>query len=523
MSCFGAVAVVLLFAGRLYAQPGIGQNGVVNSASQIPSTLPGGPLARGALIRIHGIKFSSGSGTSVTLVHNETSLRLPLVSAAATLIEARIPRQAPLGASSLIVTVDGKPSRPFPVEVAASNPGIFALNGEGWGPGRIWNIAASGARSANSTSHPALRGQRVVLETTGLGDAKEVTVAIGNREAKASLPRATARPGEEEITVQIPNDAPLGCYVPAFIEVTPTRASNVVTLSIHAPKQTCDVEPIHGLDWNGVAIVALTRMQTKALRLHAPDLIEDNARVTFIGNSTLPVVSPLPPAGTCIAYINSLQAYTKSPTTIGSVLSGVGLSSTEDYAVLGIDGGPELRLSRQGESRVIGAGGTLGRYRAVLGGRGTGPEPAPFLDPGTFELEVPGGDFLKPFRAVIPGPPAFEWTDREQISLVDRQHPPTLHWSSARGRMFIIASNVDQITTASSACVCAARAGDGQFTIPAALLGNVPASQDIPGVPYDRLDVVSVEVTKLKGIESAGLSGAVSVGVYSLGRNVKYR
>jgi uncharacterized protein (TIGR03437 family) len=169
-------------------QPGVGQNGVVNAASQIPPTLPGGAIARGALFTIHGVRLTSltAGRTTVTLF----GLPLKIMSHSPKKLEALMAPSAPLGQGALVVTVDGLASKPFPVEVAAFNPGIFTDNGEGWGPVRV---------DGNSAEKPAHPGQRVSLSATGMGGVREISLVVGNRMAKGLAVRGP-REGEDRIT-----------------------------------------------------------------------------------------------------------------------------------------------------------------------------------------------------------------------------------------------------------------------------------------------------------------------------------
>ena len=81
-------------------------------------------------------------------------------------------------------------------------------------------------------------------------------------------------------------------------------------------------------------------------------------------------------------------------------------------------------------------------------------------------------------------------TDRDSIPAVDRSHGVTLHWRDESGRpiltLLIIARNVDQIATTIGMTICAVPYAEaGQFTIPPALLANIPASSaNSPGGSY---------------------------------------
>src|SRR5205807_273925 len=111
----------LAAASTISAQPGIGQNGVVNAASQIAPTLAGGAIARGALFNIYGVLFGTPDNTTVTISTGGATVPVKILSIRPSKIDAFMPASAPLGHSSLIVTVNGKAGKPFPIEVAAFN------------------------------------------------------------------------------------------------------------------------------------------------------------------------------------------------------------------------------------------------------------------------------------------------------------------------------------------------------------------------------------------------------------------
>jgi uncharacterized protein (TIGR03437 family) len=516
-----SVAVMLCgAAARLPGQPGISQNGVVNLASRIPPTLAGGAIARGALFSIYGIRLGSADHTAVTISQGGNATPIQIVSVFARRIEALMPRTAPLGSGSLVVNADGKPSKAFPVMVVDSNPGIFARNGEGWGPGRIDNIDASGSRAANSSSNPARPGARVSFVTTGLGNQKKISLMVGGRPAKAKAPRPTAKPGEEELTFQIPADAPDGCYVPLYLRLSNTRASNVVSIAIRSRPGPCDPSPLPTASPQRAGIVILSRTRMRAIRDGAPEALADDARIAFIATTeqSAPMPIQLPPAGTCAASTSSYQTNTSLSNSILSIIRVEGR---------GLDAGKTLLLSRANQTRSISQSWEgPGIYRKHLGSHGYDPhrrDPPLFLEPGDFTLLGTGGNEVGRFTTPFSVPASFEWIDREQIRVVDRTRGVTVHWKSAAPdqTMVILARNIDQITTAIGMCVCTASAAAGQMTIPAPLLSNVPATQDVAGVPYEELAVGSL--TMRPGIKATGLSGGFGVFVYAIGRFVQYR
>src|SRR5579871_757738 len=116
--------------------PWIAQNGVVNSASRIPSTLPGGAIARGALFTIFGVRFGTVEHTRVAIDFGGVKVAAQVNRSTPQQIDARMPDSVRLGAAAVVVTVDGRASAAFPITIVAANPGIFSLNGLGWGPAR---------------------------------------------------------------------------------------------------------------------------------------------------------------------------------------------------------------------------------------------------------------------------------------------------------------------------------------------------------------------------------------------------
>jgi uncharacterized protein (TIGR03437 family) len=507
-------------AAEVLGQPGIAQNGIVNLASRIPSTLAGGAIARGALFSIYGIRFIAGDHTAVTISQGDSHTRVPTVTVFPRRIEALMPESAPLGSGSLVVTVDGKSSKPFPVNVVASNPGIFSMNGEGWGEGRVENIDASGSRSVNSTSNPARPGSRVALVTTGLGNAKGIGLMLGERPAKAGSRRPTAKPGEEELTFRVPENTPEGCFVPLYLRESPTRASNVVTMAVRSRPGPCDPSPLPIAPPDRVGVLILSRTRMRAIREGAPESIVDDARIAFIATAGRSAQLPiqLPPPGTCVAYTSSYETNSNLSNSLVSIVRVEGR---------GLDAGTKLVLSHAKQTRSISQSWEgQGIYRGHLGTTGSDlrrkSQPL-FLEPGEFTLRGTGGKEVGSFNTVFSVPGPFEWTDREQTRVVDRNRGVTVHWKNGAPDqlMVILARNIDQITTAIGMCICTASGAAGQFSIPPAMLANVPATHDMAGIPYDELVVGSL--TPRPGIKASGLDGTFGVYIYAAGRFVEYK
>jgi len=488
---------------------------VVNQASQIPPTLASGSLARGAAFTIRGVHL--GPDPVVWLRKGGSPTRVRVLAASALKIEAVLPETAPLGAALLVVSSGGLESKPFPVQIVASNPGIFSVNQRGWGPGRIENLDSLGMRTLNSTSNPARPGQRVAMRITGLGKDTGATLVVGDRALPAGLLRPLPAPGEQEVSFLVPQRVPSGCYVPVYFRASTGRPSNVVTMAIHSGTGNCETGPLPLLDQQRVGVAVFTRSN---MLDGAISRMEDEVIAVFAAKNKGPVLSPLmllPPPGTCTFYTSSFQAETIRPDSLASAL----------IAELGGDGlaaGAELSAVQGKNHQVIpGEGGTAGYYRARLGSYRNKPKKL-FLEPGRFVFSGQGGTDVGAFSVSVESPAPFEWVNRGQIFVVDRNRALPLTWrKQASGqRTIILATNVDQVTTAIGTCLCTAPPGATRFEIPAGLLENIPASSAVSGVPYDQLFVASLPAGGAERLQAPGIASGSVLTIFASGRFVKY-
>jgi uncharacterized protein (TIGR03437 family) len=67
--------------------------------------------------------------------------------------------------ANVVVVYQGNPSAPFPLPIAATQPGIFTSSGTGTGQGAILNQDLS----VNGASHPAARSAWISIYATGEG------------------------------------------------------------------------------------------------------------------------------------------------------------------------------------------------------------------------------------------------------------------------------------------------------------------------------------------------------------------
>jgi uncharacterized protein (TIGR03437 family) len=514
------IVLGLFLFGCLIVQaqpPAIEQNGVVNAASNIPPTLPGGALARGAKFRVEGVRLS-GEPVAILITRATASARARILSASPRQVDAIVPDNAPLGEAELVVRRASEGSAPYAVTIVSANPGLFSRNGAGWGPGRIRNLGGTGS-SENSTSQSAQPLERIALAASGIGAAPVAVpdVFIGGKSAQVISAKHSIDPGEDEIVVEVPSSAPEGCFVPVYAQQKQMPPSNVVTVAIRRGGGACQMLGAPVGRRAGTIVLARSSM----LDRHGRISVSDEAAAAFVDTAGEPALSRIaltPPVGTCTAYTGSYQSsFTMASSISASLLSTVGKQ--------GLDVGDSIVLRRGEETREVPrTHSATGLYSARLGGRdwrGVSALLPLFFEPGEYLLGAPGGRDAGPFK-VPGGPPApFVWTNRDAVAEIDRTRPLTLTWSPVRldQAVLIVATSVDQLTTATAMFYCLVSGLQNQFTIPQAMLANFPITQNVPGLPLTQLVVGSL--TARTDLQAGGASGLDTITVVSLFANMR--
>ena len=132
---------------------------------------------------------------------------------------------APETGALVVVTVDGKPSVPFSLNLVANAPGIFT-------PGIV-----NPDGSTNSTGTPVARGTYVAIYLTGLAVplTGSVTVNIGNQVLIPLYAGAQGLPALDQVNVTIPASLGTGS-LPLSVCVAGTGGqsvcSNVVSVYV---------------------------------------------------------------------------------------------------------------------------------------------------------------------------------------------------------------------------------------------------------------------------------------------------
>jgi uncharacterized protein (TIGR03437 family) len=412
-------------ASRKPAPPYISPEGVINAASQMPSQLPGGAIARGSRFRILGVRLGPGQ-VSVRVRKGNAMVDAVPTYTSATRIDAILPASSPIGDVSLTVTNNGLSSAPFPIKVVESSFGIFTENGAGWGP---------------AAEAPGAPGETIAIRGTGLGTVHEPEVVLGGRRVRRVRNAGPSRrgSGEDEIRFQIPDDAPQGCHVPVQVR-SGGVASNVATVAIAPKGKAC----VATAQWLGDSPLVLIRSRMRSERFGdwAVDLVA--ARFGQSQSEELAPFRLLPPTGGCTAYARTISWDDLS-------------ELTALRNIVAPDGGWLTVSGPEGSKSVTkGPRGPFTYWRGLGGlspGRGKAPEPL-FLTPGDYTVAGRGDPEIGSFRAQVTVPTPLEWTNQSQIETIDRRKGVAVAWSGVGPSelVIVIASNMDQVTGAMGLC-----------------------------------------------------------------------
>jgi len=412
-----------------------------------------------------------------------------------TQINAIMPSNAPLGTSSLVVTYNNATGPPSPVQIVNSAVGIFSVPGGGIGPGVFLNFVTQENQPVNAPGVSAKRGQVITMYATGLGPVgysdtipasagdlpTPVEIFVGGKLAnKLYTGRAPGIAAEDQMVFEIPADAPLGCWVPVQVRTEGRVVSNSVTMAIAADGGACS-EP-----GNALAKPLISGSKTGLVALYRLDQQHGRGRTKYedvldFGTVTLrqdlggpfafnPLFS-LPPAGSCTVYAGSIDFFGGTNPLL-TAPSGKYLNGGANFSLITPKGGRAIAGPKVGPVNVATLGGNFpGTYT---------PRQTPVLDSGTtFQLNGDGGADVGPIRASFAVTAALTWTNRNQITEVNRSQPLTINWAGAPAgqTVLIMGSNSDIPLNSNAMFVCTADAAAGTFSVPSQILQSLPASR----------------------------------------------
>jgi uncharacterized protein (TIGR03437 family) len=160
----------------------------------------------------------------------------------------------PAGTATVVVTNNGAASSPASFNVAASAPGIFAVQ---FGVGQAIAINLDGTLAAPAgsipglTTHPAKKGDAIIIYANGLGQVSPTVangqnsldqlrntnampvVMVGGQQAQVLFSGLTPQfVGVNQVNIVIPQSAPTGDKVPLQIQLGGITSTDQVTMAI---------------------------------------------------------------------------------------------------------------------------------------------------------------------------------------------------------------------------------------------------------------------------------------------------
>lgn len=504
--------------------PALTPGGIVNAASQLPSSLRGGAIAVGARFTIPGVRLGPevavrGSESdpptkladvAVRVVQGDRAWDAGLLSVSATRIDALMPSSARPGDANVTVTYKGQTSEPYGLTLVAASLGIYP-------PEATPSVAA---------------GEVVTLK--GTGAVGSLAVVVGGKPADdVRVDAADCCKGVEQISFRVPAGAPMGCFVPVQARTADGRPSNAIAIAIHASGAPCHDE----LDWfresvetaRSAGFLALARV---SIDLHLPNKSASQYQFDYgiasfgrqeSGQRQFP---PMPPAGTCTVFTARLN--------LRQIL---GQARAADFTSIPEKTRGNRRLDVGDAISIAGPGGTRtlahdprqkDYYAATLGGLvpfSRGEAKPLYLSRGAYTVSAAGGADVGPFSTKLEVMPVIQWKNRDRIDVVDRDAGVALEWKAARPNdaVLLLAVNADRNSGDSAVCMCMAHAADGQFHIPPIALGNLPATNEEDDLSASFLGVMELPANAPPRIEARGLDSAFAAFVSASARLVQYR
>jgi uncharacterized protein (TIGR03437 family) len=527
-------AANLVFLANAQVPPAVDPGSVVNAASRMPSSLPGGALARGARFSLSGVRLGpergvKGSesdppatldGVSVHIAQGQKDVSAGILFASAGRIEGLIPPAAPLGPVRLTVIYNGLASEPYPVTLVDTSFGFFTVD------------TAPEELPKARLPLSATPGEAIALWGAGLGDTRPEVFLAGKPVTVHSAADEACCKGVDRIEIQIPVNASLGCAVPIQARAG-GRPSNVIAISIHPAGRSCSDQ----FEWFATTVQHAARAGFVALARISLDLNTaakvgsyqfDYALASF-GNQQAGqrTFSSLPPFGACTVTslrinLHQLLSAARSP----SAWTAIPVPAAGNR---GLDAGPAISVSGPAGVKVVSRQGRQrDAYSALLGGAvpfTQVPRTPLYLAPGAvYKVSSSGGKDVGPFETRVEAQRVITLKNRARLAKILRSAGVTLEWTEARpdDAVLIAAASSDTVTGDSSLCVCMAYAKDRRFTIPPISLGNLPATREGDLEP-SLLLLAELPLRQPVSLQAQGLDAAFATFVSINARLVRFQ
>jgi uncharacterized protein (TIGR03437 family) len=543
------ILLYLFSVGCVVAQPPLIYNRkVLNAASYVPQSVPGGAIARGSTFSIFGARLGPATpaqvsqfpltttlaNVSITVTQGTTVVNAIPTYVRDSQINAIMPSNAPLGAVSIRVTYNNFKSNPMTAVISASAFGIFAARGIGFGPGILQNFVSQSVQPINSPTIAAKPGQVMTLWGTGLGAVASDVVApvpgslptavevfVGGVSAPIAYSgRTPCCAGIDQIVFTVPANAPLGCWVPVAIRTGGSTVSNMVTMAITPDGSSCfDSFPAPPLVKAGThgAVLAMRTQTRQDTGTKIPIDVNGDYLASYavqVPDSPFPFQPLLsaPPAGTCTSY--SVKGDLLQGNTLADFVAGTRTVLSSSISVSGPKGLKTIP-------------GALAPLFSFLGASVSNLIPNTlYLDPGTYQINGTGTSSYGPFSATVNSPAPLTWTNRDQLGIVDRTKPLVITWSGGSPGaqdVYIAGFGVDLPTNTTTVFGCTAPDGATSFTVPPLAMANLPPSRPNPLQSKSIIYVASYPDAGFANLSISGVTNAYATFSAVSGKTVTFQ
>jgi hypothetical protein len=148
-----------------------------------------------------------------------------------------------------------------------------------------------------------------------------------------------------------------------------------------------------------------------------------------------------------------------------------------------------------------------------------------YLDPGDYSFTGAGGTETGAVSGSLSIAPNLTWTNRDQISMVNRSQGLTVNWSGANSDLTVAVAggNVDLPTNSTAIFFCSAPAGATSLTVPAAILANVPPTRTNILQSKSVVYVGTLPLGNGGALRATGLDASVALSVFLAGKTVIFQ
>jgi uncharacterized protein (TIGR03437 family) len=535
------LSVVALSVAALSAAPTIGS--ILNNYSYTVPTSPNYGIAQGSIFVIFGTQLSNAStglqnvplstmlqGVSVTVAVGDVTKLAFLYYVTPTQIAGILPSSVPVGTGTIIVNNNGQVSSAAPLKVIQSDFGILTLDGSGAGGAAVYDVGFKFLSATNSTKPndviqifgtgvgPTSGDETVPQIQTNLTNIP-MTAEIGGVQAEILYRGRTIFPGLDQINVKIPalSSTAYGCNVSLVIK-SGAIASNNTTIPVAQNGGACPVPAVTGGNVNS----APTPSEISAWAAAGTYTVGSLSLLRSTGHSVRDV------SGGTATNITKFDGLTGS----FSRLSGPDLARTLNNPVVNPQAGtctvittttiPNITSTPLDAGPSVSVSGPNGLQIATLFQPGlyTATVPNTYMAPGRYTFTGRGGRDVGSFSGTLDVSPELIWTNVDAATVVTRSGGITVQWTGGDPTQLITIVGQSSVSTSNFATFfCWANNSAGQFTVPANILNQLPAStvSSTGAVSRGSLTIYSYFSTRLTapGIDLFTASGEWSVTVTS--------